>query len=55
MLNNYSNYVIQKAIKLSLGKSRELLIQGILKNLYVIEDKKIINKWKMIISYKFKK
>ena len=55
MLNNYSNYVIQKAIKLSVGKSREMLIQGILKNLYVIEDKKIINKWKMIISSKFSK
>ena len=53
MLNNYSNYVIQKAIKLSSGNSRERLIQDILKNLYVIEDKKIINKWKMIISSKF--
>ena len=53
MLNNYSNYVIQKAIKLSSGNSRERLIHDILKNLYVIEDKKIINKWKMIISSKF--
>ena len=53
MLNNYSNYVIQKAIKLSSGNGRERLIQDILKNLYVIEDKKIINKWKMIIFSKF--
>jgi len=53
MLNNYGNYVIQKSIKLSSGKSRERLIENILKNLYIIEDKKIINKWKMIISSKF--
>ncbi len=53
MLNNYGNYVIQKSIKLSSGNSRERLIENILKNLYIIEDKKIINKWKMIISSKF--
>ena len=48
--NNYGNYVIQKAVKLSSGKSKEKLIKGIIKNLYKLEDKKIINKWKMIIS-----
>lgn len=52
MLNNYGNYVIQKAIKLSSGKSQDRLINDIVKNLYIIEDKKIINKWKMIISSK---
>ena len=50
MLNNYGNYVIQKAIKLSSGKSHKKLIQFIMQNLYFIEDKKIIHKWKMIIS-----
>ena len=50
MLNNYGNYVLQKAIKLSSGKSHERLIQFIIQNLYFIEDKKIIHKWKMIIS-----
>ena len=53
MLNNYGNYVIQKAIKLSSGKYQDILIQEIYNNLYMIENKKIINKWKMIISSKF--
>ena len=48
--NNYGNYVIQKAVKLSLGKIQEKLIKEIIKNLDKLEDKKIINKWKMIIS-----
>ena len=53
MLNKYGNYVIQKAIKLSSGKSKDIITQEIVKNLHIIEDKKIINKWKMIISSKF--
>ena len=48
--NNFGNYVIQKAVKLSSGKIQEKLIKEILKNLDKLEDKKIINKWKMIIS-----
>ena len=48
--NNFGNYVIQKAVKLSSGKSQEKLIKEIIKNLHKLEDKKIINKWKMIIS-----
>ena len=42
--------MIQKAVKLSLGKIQEKLIKEIIKNLDKLEDKKIINKWKMIIS-----
>ena len=52
ILNNYGNYVIQKALKLSTGKSKDILIQNILKNLCVIDDQKISNKWKNIISSK---
>jgi hypothetical protein len=52
MLNNYGNYVIQKAIKLSTGKSKDILIQNILNNLCLIDDQKISNKWKNIISSK---
>ena len=37
-------------MKLSSGKIQEKLIKEILKNLDKLEDKKIINKWKMIIS-----
>ena len=48
--NNFGNYVIQKAVKLSSGKIQEKLIKEIMKNLDKLEDKKIINKWKMIIS-----
>ena len=55
MLNNYGNYVIQKALKLSSGKAQDMLIQEIFKNLYIIKDKKIFNKWKMIISSKYTK
>ena len=50
MRNNYGNYVVQKAVKLSSGKNQERLIKDIMKNIYKIEDKKIIGKWKMIIS-----
>jgi hypothetical protein len=52
MINNYGNYVVQKAIKLSSGESQERLIQDIIKNLSKLEDKKIINKWRAIISSK---
>ena len=47
--NNFGNYVIQKAVKLSSGKIREKLIKEIMKNLNKLEDEKIIKKWKYII------
>ena len=50
--NKYGNYVIQKAVKLSSGAYRDKLITEISKNLNKLEDKKIINKWKTIISSK---
>ena len=46
--NKYGNYVVQKAVKLSSGAYRDKLIAEISK----LEDKKIINKWKTIISSK---
>ena len=52
MINHYGNYVVQKAIKLSSGESQERLIQEIIKNLCKLEDRKIINKWRTIISSK---
>ena len=48
--NNFGNYVIQKAVKLSSGKMRKKLISKIIKNLNKLGDEKIINKWKYIIS-----
>ena len=49
MRNNFGNYVVQKAVKLSSGKSKERLIKEIMKNIHKLEDKKIISKWKTII------
>ena len=50
--NKYGNYVVQKAVKLSSGPYRDKLITEISKNLNKLDDKKIINKWKAIISSK---
>ena len=50
--NKYGNYVIQKAVKLSSGVLRERIIGIIAKNINKLEDRKIINKWKIIISSK---
>ena len=48
--NNYGNYVIQTALKYSKGKVKTILINSIENNLGVLGDKKLINKWKNIIS-----
>ena len=50
--NKYGNYVIQKALKLASGKIQNIIISEINKNINKLEDKKIINKWKAIISSK---
>lgn len=50
--NKYGNYVVQKAVKLSSGNYRDRIIGEISKNLNKLRDKKIINKWKAIISSK---
>ena len=51
--NKYGNYVIQKAVKLSSGILKERIIGEINKIINKLEDKKIINKWKAIISSKY--
>ena len=48
--NNFGNYVIQTALKYSKGKVKMILINSIENNLGVLGDKKLINKWKNIIS-----
>lgn len=50
MKNNYGNYVVQKALKLSKGNYKTKLINSILKNIQKIGDKKIILKWKTIVE-----
>ena len=49
MQNNYGNYVIQTALKVTTGKEREEIIIGLEKNLEKITNKKIISKWKHIL------
>ena len=50
--NKYGNYVIQKALKLASGKIQNIIISEINKNINKLKEKKIINKWKAIISSK---
>ena len=50
MKNNYGNYVIQKAIKLSSGRNYERLFKEINQNMHKLDDKKIIKKWQIILS-----
>ena len=52
MKNNYGNYVIQTALKVSKNNKniQMILINSLNKNLVTLNDKKLINKWKNIIS-----
>ena len=50
MKNNYGNYVIQTALKVSKSSHQQMIINSIEKNLIQLNDKKLINKWKSIIS-----
>ena len=51
MKNNYGNYVIQKALKISVNDDKKKLIEEVNKNIFKINDKKLILKWKRIISH----
>ena len=48
--NAFGNYVIQTALKSCKGKAKMILINSIENNLGILGDKKLINKWKNIIS-----
>lgn len=50
MKNAYGNYVVQKALKLVNGNNKSLLISTLTKNLDKLSDKKLINKWRIIIN-----
>lgn len=50
MKNNYGNYVVQKALKLSQGQMKAKLVNSIMKNIEKIGDKKLIMKWKSILN-----
>ena len=52
MKNNYGNYVIQTALKaLKNNKNVKIILINMMnRNLLILNDKKLINKWKSIIS-----
>jgi len=50
MKNEYGNFVIQKALKLSENINRKKLVKLIQKNVEKIGDKKLIIKWKNIVN-----
>ena len=48
MKNNYGNYVIQKALRISKGNENALLVSSVYNNIYKLNDKKLISKWNSI-------
>ena len=50
MRNNYGNYVVQKALKLSSVSNKQKIISLILKNIDKIGDLKLILKWRLIVQ-----
>ena len=50
MKDNFGNYVIQKALKISSGELKQKLAEKISKNIYDFRDKKLIAKWKRLVS-----
>jgi hypothetical protein len=49
MKNNFGNFVIQKALKISHGENKKRLIIEVSKNICKLNDKKLIFKWKDLI------
>ncbi len=50
MKNNFGNYVIQKALKLSINEDKKKLAEEVDKNIYKLNDRKLILKWKNIVN-----
>ena len=50
MKNNFGNYVIQKALKLSINEDKKKLGEEVDKNIYKLNDRKLILKWKSIVN-----
>ncbi len=48
LLNNFGNYVLQKALSIASTCSKIILINVILEQLTQLDDKKLIVKWKHI-------
>lgn len=50
MKNNYGNFVVQKGLKLAKGTLKVFLIVAVLKNIDKMGDRKLILRWKNILS-----
>ena len=50
MRDNYGNYVVQKALKISKGEIKVKLAMNVGKNISQLNDKKLIAKWKRLIA-----
>ena len=50
MKSNFGNYVIQKALKLAKGKNKNKLVFSAAKDINKLNDNKLIQKWKSILS-----
>ena len=50
MKDNYGNYVVQKALKISKGEIKVKLAMNVGKNISQLNDKKLIAKWKRLIA-----
>ena len=48
--NSYANYVVQTALKVAKGELKVVLINEIENNLNMLGEKKLINKWKSILT-----
>ena len=49
MKDNYGNFVIQKALKLAFGPSKNILVIELYNNVDKLNNKKLILKWKSLI------
>ena len=49
MINNYGNFIVQKAIKFVTKENKEKLLNCISNNIERLGNKKFIEKWKMIV------
>ena len=49
MKDNFGNFVIQKALKLAFGYNKNILIEAIYNNIYKLNNKKLIIKWKSLL------
>jgi hypothetical protein len=50
MKNNYGNYVVQKALKVAKNGNKKRLMDCVVKNTDRLGEKKLIERWKTIVS-----